>query len=53
MRCDSLRLATDPGNACDTETALAEPVTIVKVMTNMLVARITMILNTMVTMNAG
>jgi hypothetical protein len=53
MRCDTLRLATDPGNACGIETALAEPVTIIKVMTNMMVARITMIMNTMVTMNAG
>jgi hypothetical protein len=32
---------------------LAEPVTIIKVMTYMIVARITMIMNTMVTMNAG
>ena len=36
-----------------TETTSAEPVTIIKVMTNMMVARITMIMNTMVTMNAG
>ena len=36
-----------------TETVLAEPVTIIKVMTNMIVARITMIMNTLVTMNAG
>jgi hypothetical protein len=32
---------------------LAEPVTIIKVMTNMMVARIIMIMITMVTMNAG
>jgi hypothetical protein len=53
MSCDSLPLATDPGNACGIETALAEPVTIIKVMTNMMVARITMIMITTVTMNAG
>jgi len=41
MRCDSLRLATDPGNACGIETALAEPVTIIKVMTNVMVAMTT------------
>ena len=54
MCCDSLPLATDPGNACDIETALAEPVTtIINMMTNMIVSRITMIMITMVTMNAG
>ncbi len=53
MSCDSLPLATDPGNACGIETALAEPVTIIKVMTNMMVGMITLILITMVTMNAG
>jgi hypothetical protein len=36
MCCVSLRLATDPGNACGIETALAEPVTIVKVRANMI-----------------
>jgi hypothetical protein len=53
MCCDSLPLATDPGNACGIETALAEPATIIKVMTNMIVARIIVITITMVTMNAG